>query len=212
MNTAAEAYFIVFILIGGLFTINLFHGVVISSYLNEKEKLSNNHLLTEMQREWIKTQIKCYKSQPRIEIPKIQSRLRLSLIKFTNQQGFEFTVYVCIMLNTVILACSWYEMPEEMTSAMQALNNVFTGVFSIEATLKIIGYGRLYFKKAWNVFDFFIIIITMLQILNSIGNFTSEFTAYATVLRVLKLLKTARLFKKASNFNNILKTMLTTIP
>ena len=41
---------------------NLFQCQVISIYMAEKEKLSNNHHLTEMQREWARIQILCYKS------------------------------------------------------------------------------------------------------------------------------------------------------
>ena len=35
---------------------------------------------------------------------------------------------------------------------------------------------------------------------------------YVTILRVLKLLKTARLFKKANSIKNIAKTLLLTFP
>lgn len=77
-------YFIVFLLVGGLFTINLFQGVVISTYLNEKEKLSNNHHLTDMQREWIKVQIKCLKVKPKITIPNVKHQYRKNLIIWSN--------------------------------------------------------------------------------------------------------------------------------
>lgn len=53
-NPYGSLYFTIFILMGGLFSMNLFQGVVISTYLNEKEKLSNNQMLTDMQREWMK--------------------------------------------------------------------------------------------------------------------------------------------------------------
>jgi hypothetical protein len=40
-------YFVTFIIVGSLFFINLFVGVVISSFNNEKEKLGGNHMLSE---------------------------------------------------------------------------------------------------------------------------------------------------------------------
>jgi hypothetical protein len=52
-NRIAILYFVIFIFIGGKFVMNLFQGIVISTYLKEKERLTNNQNLTEMQREWI---------------------------------------------------------------------------------------------------------------------------------------------------------------
>ena len=46
-------FFIAFIVVGSLFILNLFVGVVIDTFNNEKELLGKNHLLTETQREWI---------------------------------------------------------------------------------------------------------------------------------------------------------------
>jgi hypothetical protein len=46
-------FFIIFIIVGSLFILNLFVGVVINTFNDEKEKLGRNHLLTETQREWI---------------------------------------------------------------------------------------------------------------------------------------------------------------
>ena len=35
---------------------------------------------------------------------------------------------------------------------------MFTGIFVLEAILKVIALKQHYFKKAWNVFDFIIVI------------------------------------------------------
>jgi len=40
-------YFIVFVLIGAFFTLNLFVGIVISTYNREKDKLDKDYLLKE---------------------------------------------------------------------------------------------------------------------------------------------------------------------
>lgn len=212
MSLSSSIYFIVFILIGGLFTLNLFQGVVISTYLNEKEKLSNNQELTEMQREWIKVQIKCMKTKPRVTIPNVKSRYRRNLIYLSNSRRFEYAIFICIILNTVILATNWYGMPPELETIFGYINHVFTVVFSIEAIIKITGFGFVYFKKFWNLFDFFILICTIIQIVNSMVSFKNELILYATVLRVLKLLKMARLLKKGAGFKNIIKTLIVTLP
>ena len=40
-------------------------------------------------------------------------------------------------------------------------NFVFTGIFVLEAIVKIIALRTHYFKKAWNVFDFVIVISSL---------------------------------------------------
>jgi len=48
-------FFIAFILFGSLFIMNLFVGVVINTFNEENDKLGQDHLLTETQREWVQT-------------------------------------------------------------------------------------------------------------------------------------------------------------
>ena len=40
-------------------------------------------------------------------------------------------------------------------------NFVFTGIFVLEAIVKIIALRTHYFKKAWNVFDFIIVVSSL---------------------------------------------------
>ena len=47
-------------IIGSLFILNLFVGVVINTFNQEKEKLSNNNKMTDLQKEYVEVMIKCY--------------------------------------------------------------------------------------------------------------------------------------------------------
>ena len=53
-------FFIFFMIVGTLFILNLFVGVVINTFDKEKEKLSNNNLMTDLQKEYCEILIKCY--------------------------------------------------------------------------------------------------------------------------------------------------------
>ena len=53
----------------------------------------------------------------------------------------------------------------------ERINYVFAAVFLMEALIKLIGYGRRYFKDQWNIFDLIIVILTLVGIiLNSTVN------------------------------------------
>ena len=58
------AFFSIFMIIGSLFLLNLFVGVVINTFNIEKEKLLRNALMTDLQDEYCEVLIKCYKLKP----------------------------------------------------------------------------------------------------------------------------------------------------
>lgn len=53
-------FFTFFMIVGTLFILNLFVGVVINTFDKEKEKLSNNNMMTDLQNEYCEILIKCY--------------------------------------------------------------------------------------------------------------------------------------------------------
>lgn len=63
-NPAYVLFFQAFMIVGSLFILNLFVGVVINVFNVEKEKLSHNNLLTENQDEYCEVLIKCYSLRP----------------------------------------------------------------------------------------------------------------------------------------------------
>lgn len=61
-------YFILFIIVGSFFFINLFVGVVISTFNSEHDKLGGNDLLTEKQKEWIDLKLLVLRSSPMMKL------------------------------------------------------------------------------------------------------------------------------------------------
>ena len=52
-------------------------------------------------------------------------------------------------------------MSEEWGNALRNADTVFTSLFTLEAILKLIGMRLYYFRDAFNVFDFIVIIISI---------------------------------------------------
>ena len=72
---------------------------------------------------------------------------------------------IFIMLNTLILALSWYRQDKKVTLIFSIINDVFTYCFIVEAIVKMIGFGYRYFNNGWNVFDFIIAIICLMGLI-----------------------------------------------
>lgn len=78
---------------------------------------------------------------------------------------------------------------------MDILNNVFNGIFVLEAIFKIIGSGCRYFKESWNIFDFIIAFGSVIGVIlqNTLG---MGGVSAATGLRSFRLAKLFKFFNK----------------
>jgi hypothetical protein len=57
------------------------------------------------------------------------------------------------------MAMAYDQAPATYDSTLETINLVFTCVFILEATVKLIGLGvKGYFVSNWNRFDFFVVI------------------------------------------------------
>ena len=207
-NKFHAIYFILFIIIGSFFILNLFVGVIVSTFNIEKENLGKNHLLTPTQKEWIDTRVNIVKIKP-LKISKRNDRIWYKLI--TNKY-FEIAIVVCIIWNTIVLAINWYSEPKSVDHTLDIINYVFTGIFSVEAILRILGLGlKGYFKDLWNIFDMTIIVGSYIGIIVEVLTPLSV-GVQTTILRPLRILRVFRLVRRAKSLNIIFETFLITIP
>jgi hypothetical protein len=58
-------FFIAYIVVCSFFILNLFVGVVITTYNREKEKLGKNFLLTENQKKWLEAKLLIIECKPK---------------------------------------------------------------------------------------------------------------------------------------------------
>ncbi len=63
------------------------------------------------------------------------------------------------------MAVSFENSTKEYNRVLELINYVFTTIFALEAALKLIAFGKHYFKNSWNVFDFTVVIASFVDIL-----------------------------------------------
>ena len=108
---------------------------------------------------------------------------------------FEVIILVAISLNTLTMCFRWPNMSKKTEYLVETINQVFGGIFCLEAIIKIIAHGKRYFKDNWNIFDF--TIVTANTIILIIGIFVeNNFASTASVLRTLRLGRMFKLFRK----------------
>jgi hypothetical protein len=92
------------------------------------------------------------------------------------------------------------------------MNYIFTGVFTVEAIIKIIGLGfKLYFKDKWNLFDFVIVVGSYIGLIIEFSTSISV-GLQTTILRAFRISRMLRLVKRAKSLKIIFETFIITIP
>ena len=75
---------------------------------------------------------------------------------------FELAIVILIVCNMIAMAVEHYEQSDAYFQALDLVNIIFTTIFTLEATVKIIGMRWHYFRRAWNVYDFIIVIVSII--------------------------------------------------
>ena len=63
------------------------------------------------------------------------------------------------------MCVKWPNMPEKVIVFSKQINNVFISIFTIEAVIKLLGFGKRYFKFGWNMFDFTIVVASAVALI-----------------------------------------------
>uniref|UniRef100_A0A8C5FRA4 Voltage-dependent L-type calcium channel subunit alpha n=1 Tax=Gadus morhua TaxID=8049 RepID=A0A8C5FRA4_GADMO len=157
-------FFIIYIIIIAFFMMNIFVGFVIVTFQEQGEKEYKNCELDKNQRQCVEYALK---ARPlRRYIPKNPYQYKFWYV--VNSTGFEYIMFVLIMLNTLCLAVQHYGQSATFNYVMDILNMVFTTVFTVEMFLKLIAFKpRGYFGDAWNVFDAMVVIGSIVDIVLS---------------------------------------------
>uniref|UniRef100_A0A8C7WDJ9 Voltage-dependent L-type calcium channel subunit alpha n=1 Tax=Oncorhynchus mykiss TaxID=8022 RepID=A0A8C7WDJ9_ONCMY len=127
-------FFIIYIIIIAFFMMNIFVGFVIVTFQEQGEKEYKNCELDKNQRQCVEYALK---ARPlRRYIPKNPYQYKFWYV--VNSTGFEYVMFVLIILNTLCLAIQHYGQSHLFNYAMDILNMVFTGVFTVEMIFKLI--------------------------------------------------------------------------
>uniref|UniRef100_A0A2K5SDH4 Voltage-dependent L-type calcium channel subunit alpha n=1 Tax=Cebus imitator TaxID=2715852 RepID=A0A2K5SDH4_CEBIM len=129
-------FFIIYIIIIAFFMMNIFVGFVIVTFQEQGEQEYKNCELDKNQRQCVEYALK---ARPlRRYIPKNQHQYKVWYV--VNSTYFEYLMFVLILLNTICLAMQHYGQSCLFKIAMNILNMLFTGLFTVEMILKLIAF------------------------------------------------------------------------
>uniref|UniRef100_A0A8C7L0V6 Voltage-dependent L-type calcium channel subunit alpha n=1 Tax=Oncorhynchus kisutch TaxID=8019 RepID=A0A8C7L0V6_ONCKI len=210
-------FFIIYIIIIAFFMMNIFVGFVIVTFQEQGEKEYKNCELDKNQRQCVEYALK---ARPlRRYIPKNPYQYKFWYV--VNSTGFEYVMFVLIILNTLCLAIQHYGQSHLFNYAMDVLNMVFTGVFTVEMILKLIAFRpRGYFGDAWNVFDALVVIgsvvdiilsqvdVTLLEGMPCNNNTEDSARISITFFRLFRVMRLVKLLSRGEGIRTLLWTFI----
>eukprot|EP00730_Choanoeca_flexa_P005210 TRINITY_DN11905_c0_g1_i8.p1 TRINITY_DN11905_c0_g1~~TRINITY_DN11905_c0_g1_i8.p1 ORF type:complete len:1294 (+),score=208.14 TRINITY_DN11905_c0_g1_i8:212-3883(+) len=212
----AYVFFVVFILIGAFFTLNLFIGVIIDNFSRLKAKLEDEGqglFLTASQRAYMDNIRKVLKGKPLPKVPKPPGPFAGWCHMLTYHEWFEYGIMAVIMLNLFVLCMEHYQQSEQWETFQLAMNVIFNSIFVAEAIIKLTALGSTYFKDSWNIFDFGIVIIGLIGLcLDLLATSVGVNTTVLRVLRMSRIVRILRLVKRAQGLKRLLATLILSGP
>ncbi|KAG1973754.1 calcium channel, voltage-dependent, L type, alpha 1S subunit, b [Pimephales promelas] len=154
-------FFIIYIIIIAFFMMNIFVGFVIITFQKQGEQEYKNCELDKNQRQCVQYALK---AQPlKCYIPKNTHQYRVWY--FVTSCYFEYLMFFLIMLNTLCLGMQHCNQSDHITKLSHNLNLIFTVLFTGEMVVKLIAFkAKGYFGDPWNVFDFVIVIGSVVDV------------------------------------------------
>uniref|UniRef100_A0A8C3TQ06 Sodium channel protein n=1 Tax=Catharus ustulatus TaxID=91951 RepID=A0A8C3TQ06_CATUS len=205
------AFFVVFIIFGSFFMLNLFIGVVISNFNQQRKKISGKDLfLTEEQKKYYNALKKLGSKKPQKPIPRPSNAFLGWLFDIVSHKAFEITIVIFICLNMMVMVA---ENNQKATKdVLNKINYFFVAVFTLECVMKILALRHYYFGSCWNMFDFSVVVLSIVSLgLSEV--FQSFFSP--TVLRTLRLVRIGRILRlvhRAKRIHTLLFALLMSLP
>nr|BCR34228.1 sodium channel protein type 1 subunit alpha [Ciona intestinalis] len=207
-------YFVGFIVFGSFFTLNLFIGVIIDNFNQQKKKLGGQDIfMTEEQRKYYNAMKKLGSKKPQKPVPRPKNKLQAWVFDIVTHQMFEITIMLLIVANMVTMMIETHDMSPTFESILEYVNYVFVAIFTGEALIKMFALRHHYFKNPWNVFDFIVVILSIIG--STMSELINKYFVQPTLFRIIRLARIGRilrLIKGAKGIRTLLFALMMSLP
>ncbi|XP_072152220.1 sodium channel protein para isoform X7 [Bemisia tabaci] len=214
-NIYMYLYFVFFIICGSFFTLNLFIGVIIDNFNEQKKKAGGSleMFMTEDQKKYYNAMKKMGSKKPLKAIPRPRWRPQAIVFEICTDKKFDMVIMLFIGLNMLTMTMDHYQQTELFSMVLDYLNMIFIVIFSSECLLKIFALRYHYFKEPWNLFDFVVVLLSIAGLV--LSDIIEKYFVSPTLLRVVRVAKVGRvlrLVKGAKGIRTLLFALAMSLP
>ncbi|XP_065724029.2 voltage-dependent calcium channel type A subunit alpha-1 isoform X6 [Drosophila suzukii] len=181
-------FYIVYFIVFPFFFVNIFVALIIITFQEQGEAELQDGEIDKNQKSCIDFTIGARPLER--YMPKNRNTFKYKVWRIVVSTPFEYFIMMLIVFNTLLLMMKYHNQGDMYEKSLKYINMGFTGMFSVETVLKIIGFGvKNFFKDPWNIFD-------LITVLGSIVDaLWMEFGSNSINVGFLRLFRAARLIK-----------------
>ncbi|XP_030081781.1 voltage-dependent calcium channel type A subunit alpha-1 isoform X7 [Drosophila hydei] len=184
-------FYIVYFIVFPFFFVNIFVALIIITFQEQGEAELQDGEIDKNQKSCIDFTIGARPLER--YMPKNRNTFKYKVWRIVVSTPFEYFIMMLIVFNTLLLMMKYHNQSEMYEKSLKYINMGFTGMFSVETVLKIIGFGfKNFFKDPWNIFD----LITVLgSIVDALWMEFGHDDSNSINVGFLRLFRAARLIK-----------------
>ncbi|XP_049622331.1 sodium channel protein type 5 subunit alpha isoform X9 [Suncus etruscus] len=213
-NLYMYIYFVVFIIFGSFFTLNLFIGVIIDNFNQQKKKLGGQDIfMTEEQKKYYNAMKKLGSKKPQKPIPRPLNKYQGFIFDIVTKQAFDVTIMFLICLNMVTMMVETDDQSPEKINILTKINLLFVAIFTGECIVKMAALRHYYFTNSWNIFDFVVVILSIVGTV--LSDIIQKYFFSPTLFRVIRLARIGRilrLIRGAKGIRTLLFALMMSLP
>uniref|UniRef100_A0A8D1YLD3 Sodium channel protein n=1 Tax=Sus scrofa TaxID=9823 RepID=A0A8D1YLD3_PIG len=213
-NLYMYIYFVVFIIFGSFFTLNLFIGVIIDNFNQQKKKIWGQDIfMTEEQKKYYNAMKKLGSKKPQKPIPRPLNKYQGFMFDIVTKQAFDVTIMFLICLNMVTMMVETDDQSPEKVNILAKINLLFVAIFTGECIVKIAALRHYYFTNSWNIFDFVVVILSIVGTV--LSDIIQKYFFSPTLFRVIRLARIGRilrLIRGAKGIRTLLFALMMSLP
>uniref|UniRef100_A0A671WLD6 Sodium channel protein n=1 Tax=Sparus aurata TaxID=8175 RepID=A0A671WLD6_SPAAU len=214
INLYMYLYFVIFIIFGSFFTLNLFIGVIIDNFNQQKRKMRGQDIfMTEEQKKYYNAMKKLGSKKPQKPIPRPLNSVQGFFFDLSGKQVFDIIIMVLILFNMITMMVETDEQSPQMEYILNNINLAFIIVFTIECLIKIVALRYYFFTVGWNIFDFVVVILSIVGIV--LADIIEKYFVSPTLFRVIRLARIGRilrLIRGAKGIRTLLFALMMSLP
>ncbi|CAG9531711.1 unnamed protein product [Cercopithifilaria johnstoni] len=149
-----------------------------------------------------------------------KNRIRIKCLQLTQKKWFDYTILIFIGINCITLAMERPSIPPKSLERqfLTFAGYVFTVIFTIEMSMKVVANGCLlgkdaYFKDGWNILDGALVIISLINIVFEllVHIDSPKIFGVIRVLRLLRALRPLRVINRAPGVKLVVMTLISSL-
>nr|XP_009680095.1 PREDICTED: sodium channel protein type 5 subunit alpha-like isoform X2 [Struthio camelus australis] len=213
-NLYMYLYFVIFIIFGSFFTLNLFIGVIIDNFNQQKKKISGQDIfMTEEQKKYYNAMKKLGSKKPQKPIPRPLNKYQGFIFDIVSKQAFDVSIMILICLNMVTMMVETDDQSQEKVNILHKINMLFVAIFTGECIIKMLALRHYYFTNGWNIFDFVVVILSIVGTV--LSDIIQKYFFSPTLFRVIRLARIGRilrLIRGAKGIRTLLFALMMSLP